>query len=125
MVLRVAPRRWWLDGAGFPATVPATTGVVTAVGGAWNRVRLSGSGWRDLLMQSGLIDAENPAFGPGTVAVTPLCHVRCAVHVRATTQCDVFVPRSYTEHCLSLWRGLGWHEVAPESAEMREAAHLS
>jgi sarcosine oxidase gamma subunit len=115
-VLRVGPRRWWLDGCALSAEVPAALGVATALGGGWNRVRLTGDGWRDLVMQSGLIDAEHGAFGPGTVAVTPLAHVRCVVHVRAAAECDIFVPRSYTEHCLSLWRGLGWRETAQVSA---------
>lgn len=115
-VLRLGPRRWWLDGAGFAPDAIASalqgTGVVTAVDGGWVRVRLAGAGWRALVMESGLIDAEDPGFGPGTVAVTPLCHARCVLHVRTATQCDVFVPASYADHCLSQWRASGWQQVA-------------
>ena len=115
-VLRVGPRRWWLVGTNFDRAGLAAalngTGVVSAVAGGWVHVQLSGVGWRDLIMQSGLIDAEDAGFGPGTVAVTPLSHSRCVVHVRAATQCDVFVPASYADHCLSAWRAMGAKAVA-------------
>jgi len=75
-------------------------------------VSLSGARWRDLVMDSGLIDAEDPAFAAGTVAVTVLCHARCVLHVRAATLCDIYVPASYAQHCLSSWREMGWQDVA-------------
>ncbi len=112
-IMRVGPRRWWLDLAEFAQATLNGSGVVTAIGGGWTRVRLDGAGWRDLIMQCGLIDAEHSDFGPGSVVTTLLCHVRCVLHVRAATQCDVFVPASYTEHCLSQWRTLGWRQVCP------------
>ena len=109
-VLRVGPRRWWFDGVQAP--VPGDAGVVTPIAGGWVRVQLSGAGWRDLVMASGLIDAEQAGFGAGTVAVAALCHARCVLHVRATALCEVFVPASYAEPCLSAWRTLGWQQVA-------------
>lgn len=112
-IMRLGPRRWCLDGAGF-ALAPALggCGVVTAIGGGWTRVQLHGAGWRDLVMECGLIDAENPEFGPGSVAASLLCHVRCVIHVREPAQCDVFVPSSYADHCLAQWLGMGWqHRV--------------
>lgn len=116
-VLRLGPRRWWLDGAGFDphalAAALGATGSITPVEGGWVRVALHSTQWRDPIMESGLIDAEDPAFGPGSVAITPLCHARCAVHVRAPDWCEVFVPASYADHCLSHWRGLGWQQVTP------------
>jgi sarcosine oxidase gamma subunit len=115
-VLRLGARRWWLDGAEFApddlATALGGAGVITPIAGGWVRVQLVGAGWRDLLMESGLIDAEDPGFDTGSVAVTPLCHARCVLHVRAPLRCDVFVPASYAEHCLATWRGLGWHHIA-------------
>jgi heterotetrameric sarcosine oxidase gamma subunit len=115
-VLRVGPRRWWLDGAGFAADHLAQAlgeaGVITPVDGGWVRVQLAGTRWRDLVMQSGLIDAENPDFGSGSVAVTPLSHARCVLHVRAASRCDVFVPASYADHCVSAWREMGWQHIA-------------
>ncbi|WP_353227204.1 sarcosine oxidase subunit gamma family protein [Novosphingobium sp.] len=110
-VLRVGPRRWWLNGAGFADLTPGDQGVVTPVGGGWTRVTLNGAGWRDLIMQSGLIDAESAQFGSGSVAVTPLHHARCAVFVRANDICEVFVPNSYSGHILSHWDHLGWTRV--------------
>lgn len=107
-VLRVGPRRWWLDGAGLVGAV-AGRGVVTEIGGGWARVRLVGD-WRDLVMQSGLFDAEAPGFDPGAVAVTPLCHAPCVLHVRAQTCCEVFVAASHAAHCLAHWRELGWQQ---------------
>jgi sarcosine oxidase gamma subunit len=115
-VLRAGPRRWWLDGAGFDAEALTTaldgTGVVTPNAGGWVRVALHGAPWCELIMQSGLIDAEDPGFAPGHVAVTVLCHARCLVHVRAPLHCDIFVPASYAGHCLAHWRALGWHQIA-------------
>ena len=115
-VLRVGPRRWWLLGAGFSGDAIAQalgdSGTVTTIAGGWVRVQLVGSTWRDLLMDCGLIDAESPDFGPGTVAVTLLSHARCVVHVRDAMRCDLFVPASYAEHCLAQWRDLGWQQVA-------------
>jgi len=109
-VLRVGPRRWWLDGAGlFADEALAGRGVLTEIGGGWARVRLVGD-WRDLVMQSGLFDAEAPAFDPGAVAVTPLCHAPCVLHVRAQTWCEVFIAASHVAHCLAHWRELGWQQ---------------
>jgi heterotetrameric sarcosine oxidase gamma subunit len=115
-VLRVGPRRWWLNGAGFDAGALAGalegTGALTPIAGGWLRVALKGPQWRDLIMQSGLIDAEAPEFGPGCVAVTVLCHARCVVHVHDGAACTIYVPASYAAHCLSHWRALGWRQVA-------------
>lgn len=115
-VLRVGPRRWWLDGAGFAPGAIATalngTGAVTPVAGGVIRVQLSGARWRDLIMASGLIDVEDPAFGPGSVAVTSLHHARCVLHMRAAALCEIYVPASYADHCLSTWRDMGWQQVA-------------
>lgn len=115
-VLRVGPRRWWLDGTSLDAGVLAEalhgSGTVTPVEGGWVRVQLAGAGWRDLVMESGLIDAETARFGPGTVAVTMLCHARCVIHVRAALRCEVLVPASYAEHCLEQWREMGWQHLA-------------
>ena len=115
-VLRIGPRRWWLDGAPFSADAIAQglngTGTVTSVAGGWVRVQLIGPAWRDLVMECGLIDAEAPDFGPGTVAVTVLSHARCVLHVCSPAQCNVYVPASYAGHCLAQWRDLGWHQIA-------------
>jgi sarcosine oxidase gamma subunit len=108
-VLRVGPRRWWIDGTMPPD--PGDRGVITAIGGGWTRVTLIGATWRDLIMHAGLIDAEHPDFGPGSVAVTTLSHADCVIHVRGPAQCEVFVPSSLAEHCLGHWRALGWHQV--------------
>jgi len=112
-ILRVGPKRWWLDGAGFVASDVVAAlegrGVVTPNAGGWRRVRLTGD-WRDLIMQSGLFDAEDPAFGPGSVAMTTLCHAPCVVHVLAEDTCQVFVPASYAGHVLAHWQHLGWQQ---------------
>ncbi len=111
MILRVGPKRWWLDGAFVAADVTAVLagrGVVTPNAGGWRRVRLTRD-WRDLIMQSGLFDAETPAFGPGSVAMTALCHAPCVLHVVAENTCEVFVPASYAGHVLAHWEHLGQH----------------
>jgi heterotetrameric sarcosine oxidase gamma subunit len=114
-VLRVGPRRWWLHGAAFSGDEIAQglndSGTVTAVAGGWVHVQLTGPAWRDLVMECGLIDAQSPDFGPGSVAVTLLSHARCVLHVVDSARCDVFVPASYAHHCLAQWRDLGWQQV--------------
>jgi heterotetrameric sarcosine oxidase gamma subunit len=106
-VLRVGPRRWWLDGAGFDAATIAATladrGVITANGGGWVRTTLTGPDWRDQLASGVLVDTDSAALTPGQVAVTLLFHARAVVHVRADNLCDVYVPASYAEHCLGHW----------------------
>ncbi len=109
-VLRVGRRRWWLDGAGGDiAAEIGDRGAMTPIGGGWTRVRLIGD-WRDLVMRSGMFDAESPAFGMGQVAVTPLCHAPCVIHVWTDDTAEVLVAASFSRHCLAHWRDLGWSE---------------
>lgn len=101
-VLCVGPRRWWLDGVAL--AVPAE-GAITAIGGGWTRARITGPGWRTMLMQGALFDAEHPDFGPGCVATALFAHAGVVVHVRAAEAIDLFVPATLADHVLALWRG--------------------
>ncbi len=70
-LIRYEPSVWLVEGevSGL-SDVLADDGALTAVGGGVVRVRLSGTGWRTLLMEGGVFDAENPAFAPGCSATT-------------------------------------------------------
>lgn len=110
-VLRLAPRRWWIDGAA--PEVPADLGAQTPMGGGWTRVAMAGPDWRDVMMHSGLIDVETPAFGPGSVVITPLCHVRSVLHCLDADTVHIHVPASTRDHCLAMWRDLGARMAQP------------
>lgn len=102
-VLRVGPRRWWLDGADLGALDPAH-GALTAIGGGWTRVRVTGPDWRAMLMEGALFDAEDPTFVPGSVATGLFAHAHVVVHVRDAAVIDLFVPATLADHVLGLWR---------------------
>lgn len=107
-VLRQQPLVWLLDGAGFdPAAIALALGphgALTAIGGGLMRARLSGPGWRAVLMHDGVFDAEQAAFGPGCTAATIIAHVAVTLHVIAEGQCEVLVPASYAEPLVAGWR---------------------
>ena len=108
--MRVEPAVWLLDG---PALVPDAIeaalgdgGALTAIGGGLVRVRLSGPGWRGLLMADGMFDAEDPAFGPGSVVATIIAHVAVRLHVVDAQTCDAYVPASYATGLIHGWAQL-------------------
>ena len=70
-LIRFEPTVWLAEGdtSALPAIL-GEDGALTAIGGGIVRVRLSGLGWRSLLMEGGVFDAENPAFSLGCSAAT-------------------------------------------------------
>ena len=67
------------------------------------RVRLSGKGWRALLMEGGVFDAENPAFTIGCSAATIIDHVAVRLHVVGEDACDAYVPLSFSKALIHFW----------------------
>lgn len=104
-LIRYEPTVWWVEGD--PSALPAILaddGALTAIGGGTVRVRLAGSGWRSLLIESGVFDAENPRFGQGCSAATIIDHVNVRLHVIDFDTCDAYVPNSFSAGLLNFWR---------------------
>jgi heterotetrameric sarcosine oxidase gamma subunit len=103
-LIRYEPIVWLVEGdaAALPAIL-GEDGALTAIGGGIVRVRLSGKGWRTLLMEGGVFDAESPAFAPGCSAATIIDHVAVRLHVVSDDACDVYVPLSYSAGLIHFW----------------------
>lgn len=105
LLIRYEPTVWLAEGdiSAITATLN-DDGAVTAIGGGLVRLRLSGANWRSLLMESGVFDAENPAFSAGCSAATLIDHVPVRLHVDSDNSCVAYVARSFSESLLDFWR---------------------
>jgi heterotetrameric sarcosine oxidase gamma subunit len=104
-LIRYEPTVWLVEGdAGALPAIIGDDGAVTAIGGGIVRVQLSGNGWRALLMESGVFDAENPAFAPGCSAATIIDHVAVRLHVISEDTCDAYVPLSFSAGLVHFWK---------------------
>ncbi len=103
-LIRFEPAVWLIEGdiTGL-ADVLGEDGALTAIGGGIVRVRLSGPGWRSLLMEGGVFDAETPSFAPGCSAATIIDHVNVRLHVTSGDACTVYVPLSYAADMIHFW----------------------
>ncbi len=104
-LIRYEPAVWLAEGdvSALP-DILADNGAITAIGGGIIRAQLSGAGWRALLMESGVFDAEDPTFGPGCSAATTIDHVPVRLFVDSENSCIAYVPRSFSESLLHFWR---------------------
>ena len=104
-LIRVEPTVWLVEGdaSGLARTL-GDDGALTAIGGGIVRIRLSGPGWRTLLMDGGMFDAESPAFAPGCSAATIIDHVAVRLHVVSAGACDAYVPASFGAGLVHFWR---------------------
>jgi heterotetrameric sarcosine oxidase gamma subunit len=108
-LIRYEPTVWLVEGddAALPAALQAILdgdGTLTAIGGGIQRVRLSGEGWRTLLMEGGIFDAESDLFAAGCSAATIIDHVAVRLHVISENTCDVYVPLSYSTGLAHFWK---------------------
>ncbi|MFM8542033.1 MAG: hypothetical protein ACKOAM_02075 [Chakrabartia sp.] len=104
-LIRFEPTVWLVEGdASALSAILADDGAVTAIGGGIVRIRLSGSGWRTLLMEGGVFDAEDPAFSAGCSAATIIDHVNVRLHVISDNACDAYVPLSFSQGLLHFWK---------------------
>ena len=104
-LIRYEPTVWLVEGdASALSNILANDGALTAIGGGIVRVRLSGKGWRTLLMEGGVFDAESPSFATGCSAATIIDHVAVRLHVMDETTCDTYVPLSYTKSMIHFWK---------------------
>jgi heterotetrameric sarcosine oxidase gamma subunit len=79
-------------------------GAATDLSGAFTRIRITGHGWRDLLMIGGVFDAEAASFGAGCVAGTVIHHLPVRLDVVSETVVDAYTPPSYAQALLGHWR---------------------
>ena len=103
-LIRYEPTVWLVEGdATLLPPILGEDGALTSIGGGIVRVRLSGKGWRTVLMEGGVFDAESPAFTPGSSAATIIDHVAVRLHVVSDDACDVNVPASFSAGLLHFW----------------------
>ena len=104
-LIRFEPTVWLVEGvaSALPAIL-GEDGALTAIGGGIVRVRLAGSGWRSLLMEGGVFDAETPEFAPGCSAATIIDHVNVRLHVTSDDACIAYVPLSYAADMILFWK---------------------
>ena len=103
-LIRFEPTVWLVEGdaSALPDTL-GEDGALTAIGGGIVRVRLSGSGWRSLLMEGGVFDADAPGFAPGCSAATLIDQVNVRLHVESGDACIAYVPLSYAADLIHFW----------------------
>jgi heterotetrameric sarcosine oxidase gamma subunit len=103
-LIRYEPTVWLVEGdVSALAPILGDDGALTAIGGGIVRVRLSGKGWRTLLMEGGVFDAEGPTFASGCCAATIIDHVAVRLHVVSDDACDAYVPQSYSQGLIRFW----------------------
>ena len=81
----------------------AEDGAATDISGGFLRQTLTGPAWRELLMISGVFDAEDPAFVPGCVAATVIAHTPVRLDVIGPDRVDAYVAPSQAGDLLALW----------------------
>jgi heterotetrameric sarcosine oxidase gamma subunit len=103
-LMRFEPTVWLVEGdtEGLNAVL-GDDGALTAVGGGIIRVRLSGPGWRRLLMEGGVFDAQSDAFAVGCCTATVIDHVNVRLFVESDRACTAFVPASYGQDLIHFW----------------------
>ena len=103
-LIRFEPTVWLVEGdaSALPAIL-GEDGSLTAIGGGLVRVRLSGPGWRSLLMEGGVFDAETPSLAPGCSAATIIDQVNVRLHVESADACIAYVPLSYAADMIHFW----------------------
>ena len=104
LLIRYEPTVWLAEGEiGGLADILGPDGSLTAIGGGIVRVRLSGAGWRSLLMAGGVFDAEAPSFAAGSSAATLIDHVGVRLYVESDDACLAYVPLSYAHDLVHFW----------------------
>jgi heterotetrameric sarcosine oxidase gamma subunit len=103
-LIRYEPAVWLVEGdvSALPAALEGD-GALTAIGGGIVRIRLSGAGWRRLLMEGGVFDAENQTFAPGSSAATVIDQVNVRLLVTDADTCIAYVLASYAADMIHFW----------------------
>ena len=104
-LIRYEPTVWLVEGdIAELAEVLGPDGCLTAIGGGVVRVRLAGRGWRSLLMEGGVFDAEAVDFSTGCSASTVIDHVNVRLLVESEDACLAYVPLSYAHDMVHFWQ---------------------
>jgi heterotetrameric sarcosine oxidase gamma subunit len=104
-LIRFEPTVWLVEGdISALGDVLANDGALTDISGGIVHMRLSGAGWRTLLMEGGVFDAESPNFSAGCSAATIIDHVNVRLHVVSDDACDAYVPLSFSAGLLHFWK---------------------
>jgi heterotetrameric sarcosine oxidase gamma subunit len=103
--LRLAPTTWLIEGDAAAIKVAlGDGGALTPTGGGYERVRISGPSWRNLLMEGSLFDAESATFGIDCVVTTAIDHVAVTLRVESENACLAYVPASHAADLLHFWQ---------------------
>jgi heterotetrameric sarcosine oxidase gamma subunit len=103
-LIRYEPTVWLVEGdASALSGILADDGALIAIGGGIVRIRLYGKGWRALLMEGGVFDAENPDFATGCSAATIIDQVAVRLRVVSDDACDVYLPLSFSAGLVHFW----------------------
>ncbi|MFM9852854.1 MAG: sarcosine oxidase subunit gamma [Sphingomonadaceae bacterium] len=103
-LIRYEPTVWFVEGdASRLLAIVGDDGALTSIGGGIVRIRLAGAGWRALLMEGGIFDAESAAFAPSCSAATIIDHVGVRLHVVSDDACDTYVPASFAAGLIHFW----------------------
>ncbi|HEY0315775.1 MAG TPA: hypothetical protein VGC28_05860 [Sphingomonas sp.] len=103
-LIRYEPAVWLAEGDVAPlAAIIGGDGAVTAIGGGIARLRIAGPGWRTLLMEGGVFDAESATFEAGCSAATIIDHVNVRLVVESDTACLAYIPASYAAGLIHFW----------------------
>ena len=103
-LIRYEPTVWLVEGdVSALSGMLANDGALTAIGGSIVRIRLTGKGWRTLLMEGGVFDAESPDFKAGCSTATIIDHVAVRLHVVSDDACDAYVPLSFSAGLIHFW----------------------
>ncbi|WP_292969037.1 hypothetical protein [Novosphingobium sp.] len=104
-VLRLSPTSWLVSGdMATLAKALGDGGSLTPVGGGLVQIRLSGPGWRSLLMEGSLFDAESADFAADCVATVLIDHVTVTLRVESEASCLAYVPASLADDLLRFWQ---------------------
>ncbi|WP_245457300.1 MULTISPECIES: sarcosine oxidase subunit gamma [unclassified Mesorhizobium] len=97
LVVRIAPRRFWLlcDGPPPNAYVDPKLGCALPLGEGSVRLRLSGVGLKHVLERCVAVDWET--LGEGRAVQTGLHRVPVLLLRRSAFECDLLVPRSFSK----------------------------
>lgn len=103
-LIRYEPTVWLVEGdVAALAGALGDDGALTAIGGGIERIELSGPGWRRLLMEGGVFNAEAADFAPGGSATTVIDHVNVRLLVTGEESCLAYVPRSFAAAMIEFW----------------------
>jgi len=104
-LMRFEPTVWLVEGdVSVLADTLGDDGALTAIGGGIVRMRLSGPGWRELLLEGGVFDTSAAAFPVGATAATVIDHVGVRLFAESDDACIAYVPSSYAESLHHFWQ---------------------